>query len=142
MSEPYEVHDKEFASVSGLEGRQRFEHLLKRICDTEVVFLLADEDGELIVLTDEEDAAAPPQVPVWPHPRYAEAYRASVGGGAGYSSVELTEFVDVLLPHLAEEGAVVVVMPIEQDSVVAIAADELRNAIISYREEWYGGWPK
>jgi Protein of unknown function (DUF2750) len=142
MSEPYEVHDKEFASVSGLEGRQRFEHLLKRICDTEVVFLLADEDGELIVLTDEEDAAAPPQVPVWPHPRYAEAYRASVGGGTGYSSVELTEFVDLLLPHLAEEGAVVVVMPIEQDSVVAIAADELRNAIISYHEEWYGGWPK
>ena len=40
VSEPYEVNDKEFASVSGLEGRQRFEHLLKRICDTVTVCLL------------------------------------------------------------------------------------------------------
>jgi Protein of unknown function (DUF2750) len=141
MSEPYEVHDKEFESVSALEGRQRFEHLLKRVCDTETVFLLIDDDDGLVVLTDEENTA-PTQVPVWPHPRYAEAYRATVGGGAGYGSMELTEFVDDVLPHLAQEGVDVVVMPTEQGSVVAIAADELRKAIISYHEEWYGGWPK
>jgi uncharacterized protein DUF2750 len=141
VSEPYEVNDKEFASVSGLEGRQRFEHLLKRICDTETVFLLIDDDGGLVVLTDEENAA-PPQVPVWPHPRYAEAYRASFGGGAGYGPMELGEFVDDVLPHLAQEGANLVAMPTEQQPAVAIAADELRKAIISYHEEWYGGWPK
>jgi Protein of unknown function (DUF2750) len=140
VSQPYEVHDKEFESVSALRGRARFEHLLKRICDTETVFLLVDGD-ELIVLTDEENPA-PPQVPVWPHPRYAEAYRASVGGGAGYGSIELKEFVDDLLPHLAQEGVELAVMPTEQGSVVTIAADELRNAIISYHDEWYDGWPK
>jgi Protein of unknown function (DUF2750) len=56
--------------------------------------------------------------------------------------MELTEFVDDVLPHLAQEGVDVVVMPTEQGSVVAIAADELRKAIISYHEEWYGGRPK
>jgi hypothetical protein len=33
-------------------------------------------------------------------------------------------------------------MPTEHQTAVAIAADELRKAIISYHEEWYGGWPK
>jgi hypothetical protein len=141
VSEPYEIHDREFESVSALEGRPRFEHLLKRICDTETVFLLVDGEGGLIVLTDEENAA-PPQVPVWPHPRYAEAYRSSVGGGAGYDSVDLTEFVEEVLPNLEQEGAQLAVMPTEQGAVVTIAADELRKAIVSYHDEWYGGWPK
>ena len=141
VSEPYEINDEEFASVSALEGRQRFEHLLKRVCDTETVFLLIDDDDGLVVLADEENAE-PPQVPVWPHPRYADAYRASFGGGAGNGPMELTEFVDDVLPHLAQEGANVSVMPTQQKTAVVIAADELRKAIISYHEEWYGGWPK
>jgi hypothetical protein len=33
-------------------------------------------------------------------------------------------------------------MPSEQGAVVTIAPDELRKAIISYHDEWYGGWPK
>ena len=138
MDEPYEVNDDQFASVAALVGRPRFEHLLKRICDTEVVFLLVD-DGDLVVLTDD---GLQPQVPVWPHPRYAEAYRASIGGGAGCAPMELTEFADSLLPDLAQEDAEIVVMPTEQGRVVCIAPDELRRAIISYHDEWYGGWPK
>jgi uncharacterized protein DUF2750 len=138
--EPYEVNDEQFAAVRALRGRERFEHLLKRICDTEQVFLLADEDDQLIVLKDEHNAA-PPQVPIWPHPRYVEAYRESRGGGAGYDSMELQEFVDDLLRDFAEDGVQLVVMPTEPGHVVTIAADELREAIIAYHEEWYGGWP-
>jgi hypothetical protein len=141
VREPYDVNDRQFAAVAALEGRERFEHLLKRICDTEIVFLVVDDDGELIVLKDKENPA-PAQVPIWPHPRYAEAYRASLGGGADYGSIELTEFVEDLLPYLSEEGIQLVVMPTEEGRALAIAADELRKSIISYHDEWYGGWPK
>ena len=135
------MNDEQFVAVRALHGRERFEHLLKRICDTEQVFVLADEDDDLIVLRD-EDNAAPPQVPIWPHPRYVEAYRESFGGGAGHGSMELQEFVDDLLPELAEGGVELVVMPTEQGQALTLAADELRKAVISYHEEWYGGWPK
>ena len=140
MNEPYEVNDDQMAGVSALSGRERFEHLLKRICDTEQVFLLTDEDDQLIVLKDEGNAA-PPQLPIWPHPRYVEAYRQSRGGGAGYGSMKLQEFVDDLLRELADDGVELVVMPTEQGQAVTIAADELREAIIAYHEEWYGGAP-
>lgn len=140
VSEPYEVNDTEFASVSALEGRQRFEHLLKRICDTETVFLLIDDDG-LVVLTDEENAA-PPQVPVWPHPRYAEAYRASFGGGAGHGpdGADGVRRRCVATPRAGGR------QPCRRADRAAARCrhrgGRAPKAIISYHEEWYGGWPK
>jgi Protein of unknown function (DUF2750) len=142
MEEPYELNDHEFAAVSALDGRKRFEHLLKRICDTELVYVLADSEDDLVVLDDDE-ADAPSQLPIWPHPRYVQAYRASWGGGAECSHVELTPLIEELLPELAEAGVEIVVMPTDvQRSVPALRADELRKAILSYHDEWYGGWPK
>jgi Protein of unknown function (DUF2750) len=98
--------------VSALEGRKRFEHLLKRICDTELVYVLANSGDDLVVLDDDE-ASGPSQLPIWPHPRHAEAYRASWGGAAGCALVELTPLVEEILPELEEEGVEILVMATE-----------------------------
>jgi Protein of unknown function (DUF2750) len=140
VDEPYELNDEEFAAVVALEGRQRFEHVLKRICDTERAYVLADGD-DLVVLRDEDGEAAP-QLPLWPHERFADEYRRKAGG-AGHAEIELTELVEELLPELAADGVEIAIMPTEAaGNVPTIAADELRRAVISYHDEWYGGWPK
>ena len=34
MDEPYRINEQEFESVTGLGAPNRYEHFLKRICDT------------------------------------------------------------------------------------------------------------
>ena len=139
MGDPYTVNDREFESVLRLPAPKRYEHFVKRVSDTEAVVLLAEDDRP-IVLSDEH-GASPSQLPVWTHPRYAEAYRDAFGGAA-WDEIDLAQFLDELLPGLDEDGIDVAVMPLPSGTAVVVPAARLRDDLLAYHDEWYGGWPK
>jgi hypothetical protein len=139
VDEPYAVNDQEFEAVLGLDAPQRYEHFLKRICDTERVYLLVDGD-QLVVLSD-ENGGAPDQLPLWPHPRYGEAYRDEFGG-APLGEMGLEELVERALPSLAEDGVDIAVFPTPKGESPVVPPTRLRDDVLAYHDEWYGGWPK
>ena len=137
--EPYELSDEQFASVLRLDAPERYEHFLKRICDTERVYLLVDDDNPVVLKDDA--GAEPAQLPLWPHPRYAQAYRDSFGG-ADFAELDLAALVESLLPGMAEDDVEAAVFPTPDGMSPVVPATRLRDDILAYHDEWYGGWPK
>ena len=135
------VNDQELVAVSALEGQERYEHFVKRICDTERVYMYVGREDEETVLVIEDGGKR--CMPFWPHPRYAEAYTGASEHTYTLAEVDLTEFVDAALPDLAKDGLLVAVMPTDRRGrLLTVPADDLARSIVAYHEEWFGGWPK
>lgn len=134
--EPYAVDDREFAAVVALPASKRYEHFVKRVADTDSAYILADDDHP-VVLADER-GEEPSQLPLWPHPRYADAYRAEFGG-ADRERVDLDELLDELLPAMADDGVDVAVFPTPDGRGVVVPAGRLRDDLLAYLDDWYGG---
>jgi hypothetical protein len=139
VDEPYAVNDKEFESVVGLEAGRRYDHFIKRVADTQRVYVL-EHDGSLVSLTD-ESGDEPDQLPLWPHPRYGEAYRDQFGG-APLAELGLAKLVDDVLPGLAEDGINVAVFPTPDGRGPVVPAQRLLQDLLAYHAEWYGGRPE
>jgi Protein of unknown function (DUF2750) len=139
MGDPYDLNDEQYESVLALSAPQRYEHFLKRICDTERIYLLEDQGTPVILSDDTGDARS--QLPLWPHPRYAQVYRERQGG-TGHASIDLRALLEEVLPDLAEADIDVAVFPSPEGKAPVVAPERLREDILAYHDEWYGGWPK
>ncbi len=116
------VSQRQIESVCALPGAKRYEHFLKLVADWEEVWGLylegwtsaATDDGQLVF-------------PVWP----AEAYAALCVGGewSGYEpkSFSLDDFMDLLLPRLEKEGALIGVFYTPADKGVVRDFERIRR---------------
>ena len=136
MAEPYRINEHEFASVTALEAPKRYEHFIKRVADTERAYLLADDDWPVVLRDGREEQ--PAQLPLWPHPRYADAYRQRFGG-AGWAEIDLDQLIDEVLPEMNADGIHIAVFPTSEGKAPVVPAERLRNDLLAYLDEWYGG---
>jgi hypothetical protein len=105
----YALNDQQFEAVRTLPTQQRYEHLVKRSADWGELWLLRIGDGWVMGADD----AGRECVPVWPHPRYAEA--SASGGWAGSTAAPITtrEWIAQWTPELIAAARLVAVFPVE-----------------------------
>lgn len=80
-------------ALIALDGRTRFIHSVKRICDFGRVWFVCTENDEVEVLADNDDNDI---TPIWPYAEAAEAWLAQSGDPAHSKvvSVDVYDFLD------------------------------------------------
>jgi len=125
------ISDKEIESVLKIDGRERFNYLVKRIADEERAWGLWRDGWALM-----EDIDGVSVFPLWPAYEYAQ--RCAAGDWAGYlpSEISLGNLLDELAPKLAARGIHLGVFPTPSGKGVRIGSGEfcraLRNELQNY----------
>ncbi|HKG93041.1 MAG TPA: DUF2750 domain-containing protein [Gemmatimonadaceae bacterium] len=120
---PYQISELEIDAVSALPALERYAHFLKRVADWEELWSL--RAGDAWVLSGDDDGERE-LVPVWPHPRYAEACATDAWAGAEPAAIRLGEWLDVWLPGMRGDRRGAAVFPVPGERGVAVEAERLR----------------
>ena len=117
----YEVNDQQFEAVVALPAPQRYEHFIKRIADTEVVWSLRSIGGW--VMSGAGDGGE--LFPVWPHERYAAACASGGWEGTHPAAIRLDDFRAKWLPGLQRDNRRVAVFPLPQGGSIPVEPERL-----------------
>jgi hypothetical protein len=109
--ETWELSDEEFQAVSGLPPGERYNHLVKRVADWQWIWVLEDDSG----LAGSADEQGRRYLPTWPHARYAEAAAIDEWAGTRPNAVEIHEWVENVLPGVAEKEGMIAAFPTPGD---------------------------
>ena len=122
MPMPYPISELEIDAVSALPAPERYAHFLRRVVECDEVWSLRPAAGALSAATDPEGRTL---VPVWPHPRYAEAGAVGPWVDAEPVPIPLAEWLDVWLPGIHHDGRAVTVFPLADVPGVVVEAVRL-----------------
>lgn len=103
----WQLNDQEFRTVVALPSPRRYAYAIKRLADWGEVWSLRNEDGWVLASDDSGHEA----VPIWPHPRYAEASAVGEWIGTKPSPIEIHQFVDRWIPGMIRDSRLVTVFP-------------------------------
>lgn len=107
MDTPYALTPQQHDAVASLDGPLRYEHFIKRVADTQLVYGLRTGDGWVSACGDDGAEA----LPLWPHPDYAMACATGEWEGSTPAEIDVYDFADDWLPAMAERGIGAVVFP-------------------------------
>jgi hypothetical protein len=123
MVNAYSLSRKEFLAICALDGSGRYRHFVKRVADWQKVWGLRNESGWVAAMDDEGN----PGFPVWPHPEYAAACAVDEWKDNVPTPIDVHEFIEDWLPHMAEEHVAAIVFPTPTLRGVMISATELQG---------------
>lgn len=118
------VSPTKFRAISELPGKQRYEHFVKVVADTQHVWGLYQDGWALIADDDGATAFA-----VWPAEEYAIACAENEWAGYSPRVIQLDEFVGVLLPKLELDGLRPSVFMTREGKGVTPSVDQLTRDI-------------
>jgi hypothetical protein len=128
----YKLGDKEFEALLGSPVGTRYEHFVKRVADSEVMWGLSGPDGWMSYQRQEGQVA----FPVWPHPRYAEACAIDLWEGATPEGIGLDEWFEEFTPELEEKDRLVAVFPDPQHVSSAVEPGRLKDDLLRELENY------
>jgi Protein of unknown function (DUF2750) len=128
---PLHVSDQQYNAVLALPGPDRYEHLIKRIADEEEVWSLRGPDGWVLATDEGRDL-----VPIWPHPRYAEACAVGEWAGTTPTAISLEEWAADWLSDMEEDGRGVSVFPTPDGRTVVVDAAQFMADLDAELEQY------
>ncbi|TRZ39890.1 DUF2750 domain-containing protein [Niallia circulans] len=93
----------------------------------EQVWLLRDENGDLLVLEEDEFSFS---LPVWPRRSFAEMEAEAIGGQYEAFNMSLQEFLDDLLVDIEKDNGAVAIFPSEKGAILQ-SRDEIKEMLRS-----------
>lgn len=118
------VTPKQLEAVLALSGIKRFEHFIKVIADWQEVWGLY-QGGWALAAADDETTV----FPLWPAKEYAQVCAANEWAGYEPRSISLSDFTEVLLPKLKQDGVLPGVFFTPTSKGVTPSVDELKSAL-------------
>ena len=102
------LHKKAINAILNLSSEERYEHTLKRITDSGVLYVLADKDGDWILWGDEKNSS----LAIWPELEFARILANSDDKNSDIYEIEIEEFLENGIPWLIENKIGIAVFPI------------------------------
>lgn len=102
------VHHKEFEKVISLEPLERYRYFVKRVADTEKLYLLENERGEYATSELEENVL----IPLWSAREYAELCRIDGWEKCKIKEVSLEYFESEIIDIITKFSYLINVFPI------------------------------
>jgi hypothetical protein len=131
---PWKMHDKEYAKVLTLSPADRYAYTLGKFGDWREVFSLKGTTG--FVLSGDDNGRE--GIPVWPHPRYAEACASGSWAGAKVELIPLDQWMSKWLPGMARDNRFVAAFPVPDGLHTAVDpqphSEHLRAELAKYGE--------
>jgi hypothetical protein len=118
------ISKKQVEAVLSLPGEKRFKYFVKTIADREEVWGLYQNGWALAA--NEEGVEV---FPLWPAQEYAEICAENEWGGYEPRSIDLNDFMEVLIPKLEADKVLPGVFYTPTSKGVIPSVDELRGAI-------------
>ncbi|HZW14029.1 MAG TPA: DUF2750 domain-containing protein [Noviherbaspirillum sp.] len=132
MNESYRLTEKEFDSVTQLDGPARFKHFVSRVADWQKVWGLRSDSGWVSVGYDDGNSG----FPVWPHPQYAAACATGEWAENRPASIDVHEFVESWLLNMTDDGVKVAVFPTPKMRGVFVEARGLQRMLQDELEQY------
>ena len=88
------LHKKAINAILNLSSQERYEHTLKRITDSGVLYVLADKDGDWILWGNEENSS----LAIWPELEFARIMANSEDKNSDIYEIETEEFLEDGIP--------------------------------------------
>ncbi len=107
------LREKEFENVRRLSARERYRYFIKKVADSQVVWGLWS-DGWALMGDDDGEA-----VPVWPHPRFAEAFATADWKQYQPREISLDELLSKWIPGMKADRRKFAVFPANEATTTA-----------------------
>ena len=130
------LNQKAIDSIMNLSSTERYNHSIKRIADSEVLYVLADKEGNWVFWGDKRNT----YLAVWPELEFAQiVLNEQKDDNAYVYEIELVEFLEDGIPWLIESKIGIATFPVLISPEVAnISALEFAAAVNKILDESYG----
>ena len=118
MSNP--IDQNTFASIQQYDPEQRLAYLLKEVVTNNEIWILTDQDGCVMLNTDDEDCA-----PVWPNQEFAQAWATGEWAECKAEAINLNKWHSRWTSGLEQDDVSVAVFPNLNEEGLVISSQEL-----------------
>ena len=118
MSKPIDANL--FASIQQYDPEQRLAYLLKEVVTNNEIWILTDQDGCVMLNTDDEDCA-----PVWPNEEFAQAWATSEWADCNAEAISLNKWHSRWTSGLEQDDVSIAVFPNVNEEGLVISSQEL-----------------
>ncbi len=117
------IHDKEFANVLALSGPDRYSYMCAKFGGWREVWSLRSDEGWVLA----SDDSGREGVPVWPHPKFAEACATGSWAGTNPASIPLLSWINKWLPGMAKDNRYLAAFPLPGPASQSVQVDPLKH---------------
>ena len=119
------MHPDKIRNVSNLSSEDRYEYFIRKVADTESVWLIHDNSKYVIVGDNDNNIA----IPVWPELEFAELYLEDEWKDYSTISVEVHEFLE-WLDQVHKENVMIAGFPLLDMTGIVVEAEEMKNHLL------------
>ncbi|GAB2458100.1 hypothetical protein GCM10011375_07160 [Hymenobacter qilianensis] len=112
---------KEIEAVSKLPAFKRYQHLIKHVADTEIVFVLVDEYGTCAM----SEVEGKHLLAIWPAAAYAELNKVGEWSPYTVEPLALEHFMQQVVPEAANIGHLIDAFPMNDKTGFVVSSEEL-----------------
>jgi hypothetical protein len=116
------VSEKQVQAILALPPAKRYDHFVKKVVGWRKLWGLY-QDGWAMSQTEKGD----PVFPLWPEPEYAALCASGVWEGYVAEEIDLTDFLNELLPKLREDGVLPGAFYVTDGGSVNVSSDQLET---------------
>jgi hypothetical protein len=114
----------EVANINDYDDEQRYRYFLKAVCEQDQIWILTDDDGCVMLNTEDEDC-----IPVWPAEVFAIAWASDEWAHCKPKAIALSQWHSRWTPGLIEDDLALAVFPSTEEEGFVIYPDELEAAL-------------
>ncbi|MFT4937962.1 MAG: hypothetical protein ACI88A_000984 [Paraglaciecola sp.] len=118
MSKPIDA--KMVATIQHYDPEQRLAYLLKEVVTNNEIWILTDQDGCVMLNTDDEDCA-----PVWPNQEFAQAWATGEWAECKAEAISLNKWHSRWTSGLEQDDVAIAVFPNLNEEGLVISSQEL-----------------
>ncbi len=127
------VRDAEFSSLIKSSKEVRYKYVIKRIVDTETIWLLSAGEDNILSITQNDDTF----MPIWSSKEYGNDFCKNIGETCNCIPISLYDFLDFLEENCYENNLKVGVFPTINDFTGSLVSIQLFIQSVLEEQEWY-----
>ena len=126
------ITNKEIEAVSQLEAFQRYEYFIKRVADSERMYTLVDDNGNLAIADVESSAV----LSVWSASEFAENNAVDEWGGFSVKEITVEEFEEDIIDMIEENNWLINVFSIKGKSGFVVDINEFAKDLSAEMQKY------
>ena len=128
----YQINAKQIESIKKLIINKRYEHLIKKIADTEELWTIK-MDGWFLLFGDD---GGNEYIPIWPHPEYIKDFQTEEWRKSFPEKINLEDWLEKWIPGMIKDKKRIAVFPVIDQKYNIISPEEFEKDIRNELEQY------